>query len=74
LINKNDIGNDDGDTRGNTKVAYDNRRYRFIMNIFSDERSKYYQEQLVIARTEALNAMKKANLFDKLFVEFLKYD
>jgi len=73
LINKNDIGYD-GDCRGDTKVAYDNRRYRFIMNIFWGEKKKYYEEQLVIVRTEALNAMKKANLFDDLFLTILKYD
>ena len=73
LINKNDIYEDKG-AQGDSKEANANRRYSFIKNIFRDERSKYYQEQLEIARTEALNAMKKANLFDKLFVEFSKYD
>ena len=53
---------------------YATHRYNFIKNIFRDERDKYYEEQVAIARTEALYAMKKANLFDDLFDEFLKYD
>ena len=36
------------------------------------QREKYFEEQLDITCTEAIDAMKKANLFDDLFVEFLK--
>jgi hypothetical protein len=41
---------------------------------FVYQRDKYYEEQVAIARTEALYAIKKAILFDDLFDEFLKYD
>lgn len=49
--------------------VYHGRYHIFINKIFHDERCKYNEEQLEIARTEALKAMKKANLFDKLFVD-----
>ena len=61
LINKNDISRfSDNSNAGD--------RYRFIQNLFREEYIKRYNELKTIARTEALNAMKKAKLFDDLFV------
>ena len=61
LINKNDIYK-------SYSNIYATHRHNFIKNIFRDERQKYYEEELAIARTEAIDAMKKANLFDDLFI------
>ena len=41
---------------------------------FVYQRDKYYEEQVAITRKEALNAIKKAILFDDLFDTFLKRD
>ena len=61
LINKNDISRfSDNSNAGD--------RYRFIQNLFREEYMERYNELKTIARTEALNAMKKAKLFDDLFV------
>ena len=62
LINKNDISRCNDNSNSSD-------RYRFIQNLFREEYIKHCNELKTIARTEAINAMKKANLFDDLFVK-----
>ena len=62
LINKNDISRCSDNSNSSD-------RYRFIQNLFREEYIKHCNELKTIARTEAINAMKKANLFDDLFVK-----
>lgn len=60
LINKHDIYR----CKHNSD---DNFRYNFINNLFREEYINNCYKQLIIVRTEALDAMKKANLYPSLF-------
>jgi hypothetical protein len=66
LINKNDI------CRCNHN-SDDNFKYNFINNLFREEYINNCYEQLVIVRKEALNAMKKANLYSNLFEKLKRF-